>query len=519
MRRLYARTPLRVRLVAALLVLVVAALAGAGVAATRTMQAYLVDRVDSQLRAVAEQPISGLTATTDTRGRHGDDGHARLPSAYVVAVLNSRGTLVYGPTSDLVDAREPLPQLPHVTAPASAYEVTVAAVSGGEQWRVAVRPATLSDGSTGTLLVAQSLGDVRGTVGHLTMLFAVIGGVAVLLIGGLGYLAVRRSLRPLGEVERTAAAIAGGDLTQRVPPIDPRTEIGQLSGALNTMLAEIEVAFSERAASERAALESERQMRASEAEARESEDRMRRFVADASHELRTPLTTVRGFAELYRQGAEQDVRRLMRRIEDEAARMGLLVEDMLLLARLDEQRPLARTPVDLLVLADDAVQDAQAVDPARTVRLDIGPIDPPPVVPGDEPRLRQVLSNLVGNALRHTPAPSPVTVRVATEPGGQAVVLTVADEGPGIPAEHAARVFERFYRADPARDRAQGGTGLGLAIVAALVAGHGGSIALDTEPGRGTQFRVVLPLARSGLQETSSSGPGGPKTRGGQKNV
>ena len=512
--RLYARTPLRVRLVAALLVLVVAALAGAGLAATRTMQAYLVGRVDSQLQAVAQHPTAKTATSTARRGRDGDGpdggpeggGRDRLPSAYVLEVLDAGGKVVYGPTSDLVDAREPLPRLPTVTVPSTGSarlsNVTVPAVSGDGQWRVAVRSTTLSDGTAGTLLVAQSLGDVQGTVTRLVMLFTVIGGVAVLLVAGLGYLAVRASLRPLAAVERTAAAIAGGDLTQRVPPIDPRTEIGQLSTALNTMLAEVEIAFAERAASEQAATRSEQRTRASEAAARRSEERMRRFVADASHELRTPLTTIRGFAELYRQGAvatEADVRRLLRRVEDEAARMGLLVEDLLLLARLDRQRPLARTPVDLLALAGDAVHDAHAVNPSHPLRLEVGPTDPPPVVTGDEPRLRQVLSNLVGNAIRHTPPGTPVTVRVATEPQGRsgvpAAVLTVSDEGPGMSAEHASRVFERFYRADEARGRDEGGTGLGLAIVAALVAGHDGTVDVDTAPGRGARFRVELPLA------------------------
>jgi two-component system OmpR family sensor kinase len=504
-RRLYARTPLRVRLVAALLVLVVLALAGAGAAATTTMRAYLVGRVDTQLQEVTDHPISGLATSAAGRGHDDDDGHAHLPSAFVVEALGADGTIVYGPTSDLVDVQEPLPALPRVTAPAGSYNVTVPAVRDDQQWRVAVRPTTLSDGSAGTLLVAQSLGDVASTIRRLEMLFAVIGGVAVVLVAGLGYLAVRTSLRPLREVERTAAAIAGGDLTRRVPPIDPRTEIGQLSTALNTMLAEVEIAFAERAASEEAARRSEdaakaseRQVRASEAAARRSEDRMRRFVADASHELRTPLTTIRGFAELYRQGAaagEEDVRRLLGRIENEAVRMGLLVDDLLLLARLDQQRPLALAPVDLLALADDAVHDARAVDPARPVRLEVGPADPPPVVLGDERRLRQVLANLVGNAVRHTPPGTSVTVRVATEPDRPAVVLTVADEGPGMTAEHAARVFERFYRADPSRARDEGGTGLGLAIVAALVAGHGGTVDVDTAPGRGARFRVELPLA------------------------
>jgi two-component system OmpR family sensor kinase len=238
-------------------------------------------------------------------------------------------------------------------------------------------------------------------------------------------------------------------------------------------------------------------MRHSEAAARESERRMRRFVADASHELRTPLTSIRGFAELYRQGAARDeleLSRLMRRIEDEAKRMGVLVEDLLLLARLDQERPLAQAPVDLLALVTDAVHDARAVAPDRPISLAVGRTDPPPVVIGDEARLRQVLGNLVTNALKHTPDATPVTVRLGTESdaGRPCVVLEVADEGPGMSTEVAAHVFERFYRADKAR-RSDGSTGLGLAIVAALVAGHAGQISVETAPGLGARFRVELP--------------------------
>jgi two-component system, OmpR family, sensor kinase len=475
-RQFSARTPLRVRLAAALSALVVLGLVSAGVAATATMRAYLVGRVDAQLEAVTRHPVSALATSGAGRGKRADGD--RLPSAYVLEVLDASGGVVYGPTSDLIDPREPLPQLPNprVSGGGSApsYNATVSAVSGSEQWRIAVRPATLSDGSAGTLLVAQSLGDVRSTVSRLMLLFAVVGGVAVLVIAGLGYLVVRASLRPLGEVERTAGAIGSGDLTRRAPSLDPRTEIGQLSAAFNTMLGEVEVAFTERAA---------------------SEDRMRRFIADASHELRTPLTTIRGFAELYRQGAPADLPRLMRRIEDEAARLGLLVEDLLLLAHLDQQRPLARTPVDLLAVADDAVHDTRAVAPDRAVRLEVGHADPPPVVTGDEPRLRQLLSNLLGNAVRHTPRGTPITVRVATAADRGSVRLTVSDEGPGMTAEQAARAFERFYRVDPARGRVDGGSGLGLAIAAALVAGHGGTIGIETTPGHGASVRVELPLA------------------------
>jgi two-component system OmpR family sensor kinase len=237
---------------------------------------------------------------------------------------------------------------------------------------------------------------------------------------------------------------------------------------------------------------------------------MRRFVADASHELRTPLTTIRGFAELYRQGGGRDqaeLDRLMRRIEGQAARMGLLVEDLLLLARLDQQRPLDRDPVDLLALAAEAVNDARAVAPDREIELVLGAGDDGDgdgdgqgsalVVLGDDQRLRQVLANLVNNALTHTPAGSPVEVRVGAAPldGHPGAAVEVVDHGPGLTPEQAERVFERFYRADPARSPAGGGTGLGLSIVAALVAVHGGTVQVDSVPGRGARFRVVLPLA------------------------
>ena len=510
LRRTLARTPLRVKLVATLLLLVVAALVGSGAAAIATMSSYLVGRVDTQLSSVADHPFdSRSTGISPSSAPHeadgGGGGEPRLPSAFVVEVTNSRGRVVYG-AHDLVDSSQSLPRFPHVTAEQlhddETQFFTVGAVGGGGQWRVLAKPVTLPNGKVGTLLVAQSLGDVRGTLERLTLLLVVIGAGAVAILAGVGYVVVRASLRPLREVERTAAKIAAGDLSSRVPVADPRTEVGQLSGALNTMLGEIEAAFVARAASEEAARRSERSMRHSEAAARRSEERMRRFVADASHELRTPLTSIRGFAELYRHGAAgdpDDVARLMRRIENEAKRMGLLVDDLLLLARLDQERPLAELPVDLLALAGDAVHDAQAVDPERPITLEVGATDPPPVVIGDEARLRQVLGNLLSNALRHTPPGTPVAVGVGTgiseRTGLPVVTITVADQGPGMSSEEAARVFERFFRADLARNRSNGSTGLGLAIVAALVAGHGGHVDVETAPGAGACFRIELPLA------------------------
>jgi two-component system OmpR family sensor kinase len=288
---------------------------------------------------------------------------------------------------------------------------------------------------------------------------------------------VHRSLRPLVEVEQTAAAIAAGELDRRIPQRDPRTEVGRLSLALNGMLAQIQ----------RAVASSE----SSAEQARTSEDRMRRFITDASHELRTPLTTIRGFAELYRQGAARDVELLMNRIESESARMGLLVEDLLLLARLDAQRPLERNRVDLLALASDAVHDARSVAPSRDINMEVFDGPGTPEVLGDEARLRQVLSNLVANALQHTPESAAISVRVGTEADN--AVLQVCDEGPGMSGEDARRVFERFYRTDSSRARSSGGTGLGLSIVDSLVYAHGGTVSVTTAPGKGCRFTVNLP--------------------------
>ena len=312
----------------------------------------------------------------------------------------------------------------------------------------------------------------------------------------VGYFMIRGSLKRLVKVERTAEAIAAGDLARRVEVADDHTEVGRLGASLNTMLGQIEDAFHAR----------ER----SELNARASEERMRRFVADAGHELRTPLTSVRGFAELYRMGAvadEAELARVMKRIEDEAARMGLLVEDLLLLARLDQQRPLERQPVNLLFIATDAVADLHALHPERELRLITDPHGEPPVVIGDEGRLRQVIGNLLGNAYTHTPPDTQVRLSIAAE--GPFAVLAVGDNGPGMRPEDSARVFERFFRADPSRVRSSGGSGLGLSIVAALVAAHGGTVDVQSELGIGTTFTVRLPLANAVRPPQPASAGGG----------
>jgi two-component system, OmpR family, sensor kinase len=485
-RRLLARTPLQVKLIAAVLVLVTVALALIGLASVAALDGYLVGRLDDQLQLVARGSAGAGPPEFDGRG----PGHRGPPSPYLVQYRLADGRLDEQDENPLEQGRPP-PRVPDDPAwfEANAGETTtVPAAGGGGRWRVAVAPRR--DGSGGSVVVAASLDGIDATIRQLRLIDLGVSLIVLAALAGVGAAIVRASLRPLVEIEQTARAIAAGDLTRRVPERDPGTEVGRLGRALNTMLAQIESAFGARAASE--------------ASARRSEDRMRRFVADASHELRTPLTTIRGFAELYRQGAARDpaeLDRLMRRIEDQAARMGLLVEDLLLLARLDTERPLDRQPVDLLALAAEAVNDARAVAPDRRIEVvlggDDGDHDGVLVVLGDDRRLRQVLANLVNNALTHTPAGSPIEVRVGTSTldGRPGAAFEVVDHGPGLAPEQAERVFERFYRADPARSPADGGSGLGLSIVAALVAVHGGTVAVDSVPGRGARFRVVLPLA------------------------
>ena len=322
----------------------------------------------------------------------------------------------------------------------------------------------------GVLITAISLDPTEETLASLTHIevfvsFAV--SVALLL---LALWIVRIGMRPLDDMTETAGAIARGDLTRRIRRAEVHSEVGRLGTALNGMLSQIEAAFRERT---------------------RSESRLRRFVADASHELRTPLTSIRGYAELLRKGAfdsEDERRRAAERIENEAARMSLLVDDLLLLARLDQGRPLEQTPVDLCHVVSDAVDATRVHDTGRTITLDT---DGAVVVAGDADRLRQIVDNLLRNAVVHTPAGTPVQVSVQRR--HQTAVLRVADEGPGLDPEQAARVFDRFYRGSQARTGE--GTGLGLSIVAALANAHGGRATINTAPGVGTALTVEIPLA------------------------
>ncbi|GII79584.1 two-component sensor histidine kinase [Sphaerisporangium rufum] len=473
---LSARTPLRVKLIATMLALVAIALAVVGVGSVSLLRGYLMHRVDQQLDTFARDVARRLQRPWPGPAPLG----GRIPPEGLLQVRGQDGRVLATVTGLAAEGR-PGPVPPVAAAgPAGREPRTVRAESGGGTWRVLVAAVP----EVGSLVLAIDLSSVDQIIGRLVLIEALGGAAVTLGLAGLGAVIVRRSLRPLAEMEHTAAAIAAGDLGRRVPDRDPRTEVGSLAGSLNGMLAQIEAAFQDR---EIAA-----------AAARASEERMRRFVADASHELRTPLTTIRGFAEFYRQNPAGDPARLMLRVEEAAARMGVLVEDLLLLARLDGQRPPDRRPVDLLALAGDAVQDARILAADREITLEVAG-DAAPIVAGDEVRLRQIIGNLVSNALAHTPPGTPITVR--TGASGVEAFLEVADKGPGLAPEDAERIFERFYRADRSRARTRaapeqdpGGSGLGLAIVAGLVAAHGGTVTVDTAPGAGATFRVLLPL-------------------------
>ncbi|GGN54968.1 hypothetical protein GCM10010112_05230 [Actinoplanes lobatus] len=495
------RISLRTKLVASVLVLVFAALTLISAASTYALNTYMVGRLDKQLDVMAD------SAAVDMANLHYRAVFA--PPDYIVAFTSVSGEAAVGTVGAGVSADD-TPRLlsgVDVIAAHDGKAYTVKGRNGKYMWRMLVR--RLPDDSV--LHVGQRMAGIDDVIARLIWVDVLVGVGVLVTLATVGAALVRQSLIPLVQVERTAAAIAAGDLTRRVPDPEesgghPTTELGRLSGALNTMLAQIEAAFLARAQSEQAAMEaaeaaqrSEARALASESRALQSEEKMRRFVADASHELRTPLTTIRGFAELYRQGAVSDpeqVARLVRRIEDEAARMGLLVEDLLLLARLDRERPLTLAPVELPVLAVDAVQAAQATAPDKEIALEVRDSPERLVAYGDDARLRQVIGNLMTNALVHTPPGASVTLRLYAGEEGRAVV-EVSDTGPGMSEEQRARVFERFYRVDEARtrntERAATGTGLGLAIVAAIVRAHEGSVEVLSEPGAGATFRVSLP--------------------------
>jgi two-component system OmpR family sensor kinase len=495
--RQWSHWTLRSRLALVVGALAAVALIIASIAGVLLIRSYLRDRVDDQLQGMT-RPFSSPRANDQGffPPRAGGRGWRGLGPDQVVYLYTADGTISPA-RSSTADAARPTPEsfAAAVRRAATGRPYTVEAHDGSAPWRmISVKNADSGD----VAVIGISLTEIQETTDRLILIDLAVTVTMLALLGAGAAFVVRLGLRPLTDMAKLATEISAGNLSERVADGDPHTEPGRLGLALNSMLTRIEGEVDARTA---------------------SEQRLRQFVADASHELRTPLTSIRGFAELYRRGGAPPgpvLDEAMSRIEREAARMGVLVEDLLMLARLDRQRPPALRRVDLLEIAADTIRDAHARVPDRPVRLaglsdDTDTFEPATVL-GDEHGLRQVATNLVANALQHTPAQARVTIRVGRLPSrpplaasirsglpspralGALAVFEVTDDGPGVPAAHASRVFERLYRADSSRTRGKGGgSGLGLSIVAAIVHGHGGWVELDAPRGGGATFRVLLP--------------------------
>ena len=462
---------LRARLVAGLVALAAAGLvvlAGVTYAEQRSFQ---YDRLDEQVHA-ALFPVAGQLDRhgpslprrpapdgDDDMGRRGQ-GETSPYGTYGERRNASGERVAVAALTRLGETKPKTPTLPRKLPLNKVVSVT----AGGTKYRVLAVPDQFD---TGTTVVAVPMSEVDQTLDRLLLVEGLVIGGVLLLLGGLAFGVVRLGLRPLERMAATAGKIAGGDLSHRVEPDTDRTEVGRLGKALNVMLARLEEAFARREA---------------------SEDRLRQFLADASHELRTPLSSIRGYAELHRMGAMDDTDTAMKRIEEEATRMGILVEDLLALARLDEIREARREPVALDTLARDAVDDARATAPDRDIVLDAPHV---PAVLGDPDQLRQVFANLLRNALVHTPPGTPVAVTLRDRDA--TVELVVRDHGHGLPPGDPARLFERFWRAEGGRERGRAGSGLGLAIVGAIVTEHHGTVTASNAPDGGALFTVHLP--------------------------
>ncbi|HWH12812.1 MAG TPA: HAMP domain-containing sensor histidine kinase [Solirubrobacteraceae bacterium] len=485
---------LRARLLVGLVALVAAGLVTVGAITYAEQRSFLLQRVDQEVTAATPRVSHDLDGSNHGAppagfGQGGGYAPGGFPAGESGGPPNQSGVVPPSlPPSTYSVQRSPTgqagtpqvfdgPALPAPKLPANVplstsghtRPITVGSVgSSGLSYRVY---AVAMPNGAGTTILAVPLREIDQTLNSLLEVEALVGGAVLLALGLLALLVIRVGLRPLERIGVTAGAIADGDLSRRVEPATARTEVGRLGLALNGMLAQIERAFTEREA---------------------SAERLRRFLADASHELRTPLASIRGYAELFRIGAVSnptDLKKAMTRIEAEAARMGVLVDDLLTLARLDELPDVTYGPVDMTQLARDAVADARAIAADRQIELHSAR---PALVLGDPHHLRQVIGNLMRNAIVHTPAGSPIEVEVTEGDNGQ-VAVTVRDHGPGLPADADDAIFERFWRADPGRGRGKAGAGLGLAIVASVVEAHGGTATAANSPDGGALFVVRIP--------------------------
>ena len=453
------------------------------------LEGYLIGQVDEQLLTLSATALpqiaeSGIIKDEDDFGPRHNEGRerpieaqrprgplSRIPTTFSVTVLDANGFV----TGELGGDLNAAPIADYLVGfdleEVAKYQGEAFTVEGDRSNFRAV--AVALPGNSGAIVASQSLDDLNRTVGKLGFFFFLIGAALLTVIAVASRLVIKIGMRPLKDVEATAGQIAAGDLSARMPDANPHTEVGRLVTSLNTMLSRIEQSFDART---------------------QSESKLRRFVADASHELRTPLTAIRGFAELYRQGAvtgEEPTRELVGRIEAESKRMGSLVEDLLLLARLDQAREMESKPVDVYKVIESAVISARAAGPDHPVLF--SPSADELFALGDEARIHQVVANLLANARVHTPTGTEITVSVTRDVDG--IRILVADNGPGLSIEDQKKIFERFYRADPSRVRVDGeGSGLGLSIVDAVMKAHGGSVTVVSELGKGATFTLFFPV-------------------------
>ena len=450
------------------------------------LNGYLVGQIDNELKSVvggtAMRLDRGAVIQQDTddlneeehRGRRGANATPqplqRIPTTLSVTLLSADGVIKGELGGDLTSSQitDYLDEFDNATALKTESEPFTIKAKGPDFRAIAVVLPTTGD----TLVVAQSLQAVERTKHQLIVLFLIVGLIVLLMIAVAARYVIQIGMRPLENVEKTAEQIASGDLSARLPDAKPTTEVGRLVGSLNTMLSRIEESFAARS---------------------ESEGRLRRFVADASHELRTPLTAIRGFAELHRQGAvagESDTKELIARIERESLRMSALVEDLLVLARMDQGPKMEIKPVNLSEVVTDAVESARAAGPGHLITLDAGQEI---YALGDENRIHQVVANLLANARIHTPVGT--QIKVSIKNSEKEIQVIVSDNGPGLSDENREKIFERFYRVDPSRQRTGvEGSGLGLSIVDAVMRSHGGHVSVDSKVGEGSTFTLHFPL-------------------------
>jgi two-component system OmpR family sensor kinase len=481
---------LRSRLTLGILLLTAFGFILSSLVAKQALEGYLVGQIDTQLITLSKSSlpiiaVAGIVREEEEefrehrfegRGRNQEpprprNPFSRIPTTTSLTVLDASGNVTGKLGGDLNTAQIADYLAGFDLAVVGAKEGKPFTLEGDDEKFRAL--AVKLPNNSGSIVAAQSLAEMDRTIGQLGFFFSLIGLLLLTLIAIAARIVIKIGMRPLEDVEATAEQIAAGDLSARMPVANPRTEVGRLVGSLNSMLARIESSFAART---------------------ESENKLRRFVADASHELRTPLTAIRGFSELYRQGAitdEDATRELIGRIEGESKRMGSLVEDLLLLARLDQSREMASKPVNLIEVIESAVASARAAGSEHPLTFE-APSDEIFTL-GDEPRIHQVIANLLANARAHTPAGTSIKVAIVHNVDG--VRISVSDDGPGISLENQKKIFERFYRADTSRVRVDGeGSGLGLSIVDAVMKGHNGSVTVQSEPGEGATFTLFFPL-------------------------